>query len=236
LVRHADTEHPPLHAGPAAQREALAEFFRDHEDQFGGILFDDIWSDDVLEEFAGRLGNAVIVCRSTRLPGLSSVSVDFELSGVLAIGHLFARCYEEIWIAVPFRGAPPVDLMRAAACKAAVTLGRPIEEKNLCLVATPQDRAVFIQRLKETSRRIGVFCLEDNVAMILQRSLLEAGIACPQRVGIVSGMGTDIVTDRNITTLRIDYERIGREAAQILADRVLLTTTIPTTLMLGQTT
>src|SRR5688500_7511560 len=35
LVRHADTEHPPVHAGLAAQREALAEFFHHHDGQFG---------------------------------------------------------------------------------------------------------------------------------------------------------------------------------------------------------
>jgi len=236
LVRHTDTAHPPIHAGPAAQREALAEFFRDHDDQFGGILLDDVWLDEVLEEFADQLGNAVIVCRPTRLPGLASVAVDFDSSAVLAIGHLFARGYEEIWIAVPFHGAAPVDLMRAAARKAAATLGRPIEDQNVCQVATPEDRAVFIQRLKETRKRVGVFCPEDNVALILRRGLREAGIACPERVGIISGMGTDIVTDRNITTLQIDYERIGREAGEILAEGTHRTTTLPTRLVLGQTT
>lgn len=236
LVRHADTAHPPVHAGPAAQREALAEFFRDHDDQFGGVLLDDVWLDEVLEEFAGKLENAVIVCRPTRLPGLASVSVDFDSSAVLAIGHLFARGYEEIRIAVPFRGAAPVDLMCAAAQRAAATLGRPIEDRNVGLVATPDERAEFIRRLKETPKRVGVFCLEDNVALILRRSLQEAGVACPERVGIISGMGTDIVTDRNITTLQIDYERIGREAGEILADGTHRTIMLPTALVLGQTT
>ena len=81
-----------------------------------------------------------------------------------------------------------------------------------------------------------MFCLEDNVALILRRSLLDAGIACLGRVGIISGMGTDIVTDRKITTLQIDYERIGREAAGILANETRRSTTLPPTLVLGQTT
>ncbi len=49
-------------------------------------------------------------------------------------------------------------------------------------------------------------------------------------------MGTDIVTDRNITTLQIDYERIGREAGEILADGTHRHVTLPTALVLGQTT
>lgn len=236
LVRHVDTAHPPVHAKPAAQREALAEFFRDHEDQFGGILLDDVWLDEVLEEFADQLGNAVIVCRPTRLPGLASVAVDFDSSAVLAIGHLFARGFEEVWIAVPFRGAAPVDMMCDAARKAATMLGRPIEDRRVCQVATPGEREVFIQHLQATSKRVGVFCLEDNVACILHQSLGESGIACPERVGIISGMGTDIVTDRKFTTLKIDYERIGREAGEILADGTHRTTTLPTTLVLGRTT
>ncbi len=236
LVRHADTAHPPLHAGPPAQREALTEFFRDTKDQVGGILLDDIWLDEVLEDFADQLGNAVIVCRPTRLRGLASVAVDFHMSAILAVGHLFARGYEQIYIAVPFQGAAPVDLMCAAAQRAAVTLGRAIDEQNICLVATPEERTVFINRLKVARCRVGVFCPEDNVALILRRSLREGGIACPEVVGIISGMGTDIVSDQNMTTLKIDFESIGREAGEILAEGTHRTTTLPAALVIGQTT
>lgn len=236
LVRHADTAHPPVHAGAAAQREALTEFFRDHDDPLGGILLDDVWLDEVLEEFAEKLSNAVIVCRPTRLAGLSSVAVDFDSSAVLAIGHLYARGYEEIWLAVPFANAAPVDLMCAAARRAATMLGKPIEEQNICFVSTPAERESFFQRLKEARKRVGVFCLEDNVALILSRSLRASGIACPGRVGVISGMGTDIVTERRITTLQINYEKIGLTAGEILAEGTSRTVTLPTTLILGETT
>ncbi|HRE84414.1 MAG TPA: substrate-binding domain-containing protein [Opitutaceae bacterium] len=236
LVRHADTAHPPVHAGAEAQREALAEFFRDHDDHFGGILLDDVWLDEVLAEFSDRLENAVIVCRPTKLPGLASVSVDFDSSAVLAIGHLFARGYEEIWLAVPFTHAAPVDLMCQAARRAAATLGKPIDPKNICFVTTPEERSAFLQRLKESKKRVGVFCVEDNVALILWRMLRESGITSPERVGILSGMGTDIVTERQITTLQIDYARIGREAGEILAEGLHRTTTLPAALVLGETT
>src|SRR5687767_9071353 len=138
LVRHVDTEHPPVHAGVAAQREALAEFFHHHDGQFGGLLFDDVWLDDALGKFSDELENAVVVCRTTRLPGLSSVSVDFEAGALTAIGHLYARGYEEIWIAVPFANSAPVELMQAAALKAAAGLGSPIDPGNVCPAATPR--------------------------------------------------------------------------------------------------
>jgi hypothetical protein len=236
LVRHADTANPPVHATAPAQREALEEFFRDHDEPFGGILLDDVWLDDVLEEFAPRLGNAVIVCRPTRLPGLASVSADFDSSAVLAIGHLYARGYEEIWLAVPFTNAAPVDLMSRAAVGAAAMLGKRIDEKNIHSVATPADREKFIARVADAKKRIGIFCLEDNVSLLLRSALTTAGIMTPEQVGLVSGMGTDIVIDRAITSLQIDYRQIGLTAGEILASGTPRHVTVPTRLVLGETT
>ena len=236
LVRHADTAHPPVHAGAAAQRESLAEFFHDHQNQFGGILLDDVWLDDVLAEFADQLTNAVIVCRPTRLPGLSSVSVDFDSSALLAVGHLYARGYEEIWLAVPFATSVPIDLMAAAAVQAAEKLGSPIETRNIHSVATPKERERLLEKLQATSKRIGIFCLEDNVALILWRSFAKAGLDCPARVGLLSGMGTGIVADHHLSSVWIDYERLGTIAGEILTGGVRKVITVPTQLMLGAST
>jgi DNA-binding MarR family transcriptional regulator len=235
LVRHADTAHPPVHAALAAQREALMEFFRDHEDQFAGILFDDVWLDEALGRFSGQLGNSVVVCRTTNVSKLSSVSADFDSSAMMAIGHLYSRGYEEIWIAVPFENSAPVDLMRAAALKAAASLGSPVDSKNVYLVATPADRERFVARIKSVKKRIGLFCLEDNISLILWRTLVKAGIDIPRQVGLLSGMG-DIVADQGMSTIKIDYEAIGRAAGEILMANEHRTVKHATQLLLGKTT
>jgi hypothetical protein len=236
LVRHADTDHPPVHAGIGAQREALLEFFRDHQDQFAGILLDDVWMDEVLGGFAHQLANAVIVCRPSRLPELSSVSVDFDAAALLALGHLYARGYEEVWLAVPFTQAAPVDLMREATVRAGVVLGRPIAQEHIALVATPQEREAFIARIQASKRRVGIFCLEDNISLILEKSLKASGIAVPERVGLLSGMGTGIVTDRKVSSIQIDYERIGLTAGEILASGKPRSVMLPPSLFIGETT
>jgi hypothetical protein len=235
LVRHADTEHPPVHAGLSAQRAALAEFFHHHEDQFGGILFDDVWLDEALVKFAGEFSNAVVVCRTTTLPQLSSVSVDFEASALTAIAHLYARGYEEIWIAVPFANSAPVDLMQAAALKAATGLGSRIEPKNICSAATPASRERLIARLKAAKKRVGVFCLEDNISLVLSRALTANGVECPQRIGLLSGMG-DIVSELGVSSIKIDYEAIGQTAGEILVSRKHRIVKHPSRLVLGKTT
>jgi hypothetical protein len=235
LVRHADTAHPPVHAGLAAQRAALAEFFHHHEDQFAGLLFDDVWLDEALARFSDELTNAVVVCRTTTLPQLSSVSVDFEGGAMMAVAHLYARGFEEIWIAVPFANSAPVDLMLAATLKAAAGLGSPIDRKNICPAATPTDRERLLIRLKAGKKRIGLFCLEDNVSLLLWHALNSSGVACPQRIGLLSGMG-DIVADLGVSSIRIDYEAIGRTAGEILMSRQHRIVLQPARLVLGKTT
>ena len=73
---------------PAWRRNARRSrsSFHHHESEFGGLLLDDVWLDDALLKFSGELNNAVVVCRTTNLPQLSSVSVDFESSAIMAIG------------------------------------------------------------------------------------------------------------------------------------------------------
>ena len=219
----------------SAQRVALAEFFHHHEHQFAGILFDDVWLDEALAKFSDELDNAVVVCRTTTLPELSSVSVDFDSSALMAVGHFYARGYDEIWIAMPFANSAPVDLMQAATLRAATILGAPIESKNVCSAATPADRERLIARLKAAKKRVGLFCLEDNMSLVLWRAFNEAGIDCPRQIGLMSGMG-DIVIEQGISSIKIDYEAIGRTAAEILAAREYRVVKQPSQLVLGKTT
>ncbi|HEU5081053.1 MAG TPA: substrate-binding domain-containing protein [Opitutaceae bacterium] len=216
LVRHSDTAHPPAHAGAAMQTAALEAFLSAPHESVAGVLLDDVWRDDVLAKFAGRLGAAVVVCRPTSLPEISSVSIDFAAAGLSAIAHLYARGYEEIVIAVPFTNAAPISLMISAAKKGAATLGKAIPAGNVCLASTPAARARLVARLCKSKKRVGIFCPEDNVALQLHQELVAAGGKVPASIGLLSGMGTDLVTRAGISSLRIDYEAIGRLAAEIL--------------------
>ncbi|MBI5382254.1 MAG: LacI family DNA-binding transcriptional regulator [Opitutae bacterium] len=236
LVRHADTAFPPHHADAEAQRELLAEFFRDHDRQFHGILLDEVWLDEALREFAPQLAHAVLVGRPTALPELSSVSADIDASAQLAVAHLFSRGFDTLWLAVPFENSVAIQLMKSAVRRATEQLGRPLTETQIHSVATPEDRAQFVERLRAAPERSGVFCLEDNVSLLLHRALAAAGIACPERVGLLSAMGTDIVLDRQISSLQIDFAGIGRAAGRILAEDTRQTVLLPPQLAAGSTT
>ena len=124
----------------------------------------------------------------------------------------------------------------AAARRSADQLGQPILLTNVISVATPGERVKFIARLKASRKRVGVFCLEDNIALLLWRGLVEAKIDCPGRVGLLSGMGTAIVTDEGLSSLKIDYERLGAVAGELLVEHEQRVVKLPTQLALGKTT
>lgn len=236
LVHHADTAHPPRHANAVEQRESLSEFFRAHPTEFRGILLDEVWQDAVLRDFLPELSNAVVVCRPSTLPEISSVAVDFNAAALLAVGHLLSRGFEEIWLGIPFSNATSIDLLSEAVQNGAARLGRPIERKNVVSVATPTDRQRPIARLKATKTRVALFCLEDNLTLVLREAMAAAEIECPKQVGLLSGMGTSLVAAQKISSLRIDYEAVGRAAAEILIQGDVAQRTISPELLGGTTT
>jgi hypothetical protein len=235
LVRHTDTGHAPIHAGAASQSRALEEFLAVPRPRLAGVVLDDVWHDDVIEPVLGRLQPAVVVCRPTRLTGLSSVTVDFAAAVHLALGHLFARGYEKIILAVPFSGASPIDLMVAAAKQCAAHLGHPFAPDDICLVSTEEKRRRLLARVAAMKGRVGIFCPEDNVALQLYHDCVAGGLSLPDRVGLVAGMGTDVVAPHGLSTLRIDYEAIGQTAARVLRDRIVQNVVIPAQLRIGKT-
>jgi DNA-binding LacI/PurR family transcriptional regulator len=125
--------------------------------------------------------------------------------------------------------------MHAAAVQAAASLGSPIERRKVCSAATPTDRVRLIARLKSAKKRVGVFCLEDNMSLILSRAFKASGIDCPRQIGLLSGMG-DIVSELGVSSVKIDYEAIGRTAGEILMTRKHRIVKQPSRLVLGETT
>lgn len=235
LVRHVDLARAPFHAGAAAQTRALEEFLAVPRPGLSGVLLDDVWRDEVLEPLLPRFGNAVVVCRPTRLAGLSSVTVDFAGAAQAVIGHLYARGCARVVVAVPFTGAAPIDLMVGAARAGAAHLGRPLGAEDVILASTEEKRRRIIELIRGARGRIGIFCPEDNVSLQLHHECRAAGVSFPRDAALVSGMGTDVVGPAGLSTLRLEYERIGQTAARILRDGPVQNVVLPAQLRIGAT-
>ncbi len=219
LVSHSDVNLPPEYGSLEQQATSLDDFERCYGDAHGGILIDDVWSDKALAQYPALLKNAVVLYRETELPGVGNVCIDTEAGSLLALTHLLARGYEELWIARPFRGDAAMDALVTDVAAIAEKTGTGSLGYHIKEAGTPEERAVLIGDAQNSSSRVGVFCPEDNVSKSLYLELISQGVDCPGKVGLMSGMGTSVLAEENISTLSYDFREMGLRAAEMICSK-----------------
>lgn len=235
LVNHPNPEQPPVFAHASQQRAILDDFLRRHRDAAGGFLLDHVWSDDALRGFAAQLRPAVVLFRSCALPELGNVSVDFRSGALKALAHLLGRGFEHIVFVQPFAKDPAVAELGAALEKAAAELDCA-HRLSTNSATTSKERASLIARLSRSTRRNALFCPEDNVALQLHAAIREAGMRCPERIGLLSVMGTDFAVKAGLSCLRYDFRALGRMAVDALAAEGPVRHVLPPQFVSGSTT
>jgi DNA-binding LacI/PurR family transcriptional regulator len=215
LINHPDPHEPPEFAHTTQQRAILNEFLDRHGEAAGGFLLDHLWSDDALRSQAKRLQPAVVLFRRCELEGFSNVAVDFHAGALKAIAHLLGRGFEHIHFVEPFAGDPAVVEFSAEVAKAATEL-ECASRLSTVSASTVKERTALIERLQRNTRRTALLCPEDNVAVLLATEAREAGLKCPERVGILSVMGTSFATNAALSCLRYDFRALGRLAIEAL--------------------
>ncbi len=236
LIQHSDITNPPNFGDAASQIQALTDFFKTQSSLVGGILLDDIWQDAILQKFEDRLHHAVIVNRPTSLPFLSSIMPDHAMGGMLSIAHLLARGYQEIWIAIPFKNYIPVEQAVRSILDSARTVGYPISPTHIHHTASPKEQLVLVDKIKHAKKRIGLICIEDNVTTLLLDLLRAQGLSLPDQVGLLSAMGSWIANKRHLSSVQMNYEEVGRKAAEVLRSGSIQTLRLPVQLVQGETT
>jgi DNA-binding LacI/PurR family transcriptional regulator len=144
------------------------------------------------------------------------VRANFRSGALKALTHLLGRGFEQIIPVEPFSGDPAVDEFMSALEAAATETGCRSRIGNLATARTERERATLINRLSRTTPRTALVCPEDNVTTLLHLAAREAGISCPERIGLLSVMGTDFATKAGISCLRYDFRAMGRLAVDAL--------------------
>ena len=216
LVNHLVTHDAPAFANPGQQRLILSGFLDRHGGSAGGFILDHVWSDEALRGFGERLQPAVVLYRSCKLPGIANVRADFRLGSLMALTHLLARGFERIVPVLPFGGDAAVAEFLSAFEAAAAEAGSRARLDKAARATTNDERAALIERLRREPRRTALVCPEDNVALMLASAARAAGLACPDRVGILSTMGTNFASRAGVTHLRHDFRAMGRLAVEAL--------------------
>lgn len=217
LVNHPDPHEPPAFASVLQQRAILESYLERHGDAAGGFVLDHVWSDDALRAHADRLRPAVVMYRTCTLEGFGNIRADFGGGALKALAHLLGRGFERIVPVLPFPGDPAVnefgEALRAAAAElgCAGRLGEPLP------AATARERTALLQRLQHGNVRTALVCPEDNVAVLLATQARDLGLQCPDRLGVLSVMGTDFATKAGLSCVRYDFRELGRRAVEALA-------------------
>lgn len=216
LIEQPDINVPPTYASAKTQEAILQEFFATHAESCEGIIFDNVWKDEVLAKFRDQLKRMVVINRKTDLDFVSAVFPNFQRSALLAFAHLYGRGYEKVYFVSPHDDFYIHQAMDRALDTAKL-LGLDFNQSNIRSPRTPEERKQFVEELKQMSERVGVYCPDDNWSYRFHHDLLAAGLECPKHVGILSGIGTTAVRgEQPLSSLTVDFEKMGELAVDCL--------------------
>lgn len=236
LVNHADPDRPPNFAGAAAQRVVLDAFLERHASDAGGFVLDHVWADAVLKRADKKLAPGVLLFR--RAPEgspLANVRADFDAAATQALAHLLGRGFTRLVPVEPFGGDPAVEEFLSALDRAATALGCGDKLAPRAKAHLPEERAALVAGLPKRGR-VALIVPEDHVAVRLRAQVESEGRACPESVGLLAVMGTDVAGAAGLTRLAFDFRGMGRTAIELMAELTPRAVVFAPTLYPGATT
>ncbi len=236
LVNHPDPGQPPAFASTAEQTAILADFLERHGGAAGGFILDHVWSDAALRAHAERLRPAVVLFRACAVESMGNVRADLRAGALKALGHLLGRGYDTVLPVMPFAGDPAVEEFAATLATVAGELDCRARVEASVAAATPEERQALTRRLRGVRRRTALLCPEDHVAAMLVTALGEAGVGCPDPVGVLTVMGTERATSAGLSCLRYDFRQLGRTAVEALGAETPVRIAVEPVLAPGGTT
>lgn len=231
LFRQADPTAPTAIGTDEELRQTMEDFLRVHSERIGGVILDELWPDRVLARFKKDLRSGVVVYRHTKLPFLGCVSADVDGAARIAVEHARRNNFEKIVILRPSAYQPSDEMAHAleSAAKGHFT-NTPARRLD-----SPAAIKALLAKLRKERRRTLLVATEDNGAVAVLDALLHAGIDVPERVGLLSTMGSRIVTDRSITAAGFDFRLMGAEAARMAIGGTLQHIQLPAAFFPGKT-
>lgn len=236
LVNHPDAQEPPRFASESQQRDILRDFVQRHGESANGYVLDHVWSDAALATQAESLRPAVVLVRTSELPEVSNVALNFHAGAIKAVAHLLGRGFQQIIPIVPFTGDPAIEEFSTALKAATVELGCRELLTAPVSASTPGERNALMQKMRRTRGRAALLCPEDNIAGMLYAVIKAAGVPCPTQVGVLSVMGTDLAARAGLSCVRYDFRALGRQAIAALTSRTPVRQRIEPTFVQGVST
>lgn len=209
-------------SGSAADRERVLEQM--FERQVDGLVVATASRDDQLVRRCIREQVAVVlVNRAEEHREAPEVVNDDFYSMQLAVDHLVALGHRRIaHVAGPLRlatGYARWQGFQLAAQRHRIPAAQMVESAEFTRDAGRVACADLLKRYRATT---AVVAANDLVAMGCYDALAAAGLRCPQDISLVGHNDIPLVdmVDPPLTTLRIQHREMGRQAAQLLLERI----------------
>jgi LacI family transcriptional regulator len=183
----------------------------------------------LLNMHADFLSPLPIVAISAHTPtaGVSNLVLDHAKAADLAMSHLHELGHRRIAMMKGPEIIPDSEYRWSAIHEAAKSFGIGMDPE-LCMETlanhgSPESGYIPVKELLSRTRDFtAIFCFNDIAAIGAIRALRDAGLSVPEDVSVVGFddiLGASYHTP-SITTVRQPLEKMGREGARILLDRI----------------
>ncbi len=232
LFRQAAASAPLAMGSPSELHQAMDDFLLIHSSRISGVVLDELWPDNVLSAFKGRLQSGVVLYRQTALGFLGSVSADANLAARMIVQHAQAKGYDKLALLMPPGKYAPAEEMATALRIAAVGSFSKPATLNFGPGVSP---AELIKSLRKHHKRSLIVATEDNLAADFLDAMRSGGLDVSSNIGLLSTMGSRIASEREITSVGFDFREMGAMAAEMAVSGKLRHSTICPRFLAGTT-
>lgn len=209
LVCHKEVGAPPTFASAKQQIASLATFLRHYRHAIGGLILDQIWSDEALASLPLAVRRKSVILGRPGLPDMISIIPDWKQSTRLALKELHAIGCDIVHPIVPFGQDPAIihalNCIHSSAGEEGHALGPELS------AATPAEREQLLHDLGRSGKTVGLIVPEDNIARILFSEAQERGLS---HIHVISIQGTRHPS--KTPRIRTDYAALGGQAVAAL--------------------
>lgn len=220
-----------------AQRKVIERYIQRHAGSEQKLLLDSTWSDSVLKNYADKLPPARLLLRSSSVKDIPSIHPDFAQGALLGLSHLLGLSYKKIIFVQPSRNDGPMCEFESAFSSAIKAIGDLGIAYEVAYTHGTEGFDKLSRRLaSKASKGTALVCPEDNFAVALFAFLQSTGVSVPKDIGLLAGMGTEILKRAGISSLNVDFVELGRRAVTTRAKDWAENLTIPFSLTKAETT
>lgn len=192
--------------------------------QMDGVIFVGEASPAIIGRLREQKIPVVLLNNVLDMPDLLCITTSHYEGAVSAVEHLYQRGHRKIGL-LAGQFSPQVNEARYQGYVDALSRrGLEIDPRYILEIDPTLEagEGAMARLLALEDRPTGVFCTNDTVAAGAMKAVIRAGLRIPEDVAVVGFDDSSVsrIVEPELTTVRIDMDRMGRLAAEKLFDLI----------------